>query len=204
MNGSDIDISSFSISASEARKVLLALISDKPDFYYMCTNRFGTGMILYNWNVSKNTIKFKKTKSNINQIESVANSVASQANKMSSTYAKIKFVHDWICKNMTYTLNESISIDGFATGKGLCQSYAHMFHYIMNKLDIDCLSITGNTNGGRHTWNHVKLNGSWYLVDVCLDDPSSSYHYQYFLKGQDSLLNRSTMNSFPALCYSDY
>lgn len=209
MNSSTIDISKLkntigSLSTLEIRKVLFALINDKPEFYYMFTSRVGVGRIVYNWSISTTTVKQRIPKSNMIEIENIANSVALQANKYSNDYNKIIYVHNWICNNMTYSISGSISIDGFTTGSGLCQSYAHMFQYIMNKLNIDCLSITGTAKGGRHTWNHVKLNNNWYLVDTCWDDSSDSYHYNYFLKGKSALTNRSTSYSFPALSSSDY
>ena len=42
----------------------------------------------------------------------------------------------------------------------------------------------GIGNGGGHAWNKVKVDGSWYNIDLTWDDPVSSrpiLSYDYFL-----------------------
>ena len=104
---------------------------------------------------------------------------------------------------MEYILYDTVSLDGFLTGKGQCQTYSQMFLYIMNKLDINCMYVNGSFSGQNHGWNHVQLNGKWYVVDISMDD---SYYekYNFFLTGKNSISDRSPAISFPSLSNSDY
>lgn len=63
--------------------------------------------------------------------------------------------------------------------KTICTGYAYLIKEMANLVDIDCEIVDGysrNTtrNVGKidipnHSWNAVKLNSKWYLVDATLD-----------------------------------
>ena len=140
----------------------------------------------------------------LNKVESVANSIISEAK--GSTYAKVKYVHDWIVDNVEYD-NEGLenhdNIYGtFINRKVVCEGYAEAFKYLLDKLNIPCVLVYGDGydssgNIEAHAWNYVKMDdGKWYAVDTTWDDPiyiggsgifaSSSRKYEYFLKGSNS------------------
>ena len=195
-----------SLTKSEINKVFMALIEDKPEFHYICTRKIGSNIRIYNWSITSNYIKFtfkdKKMREELASINSTANTVIKNAKRQTSTYQKIKYVHDWLCNNLTYKVNGA-GIEGFILKKGQCFTYSQMFQYIMNQLDIDCIHIEGLARNSRlygsHTWNQVYVNGQWYLIDVCWDDPETGFHYKYFLRGQDELNNRIINNKYPKL-----
>ena len=56
---------------------------------------------------------------------------------------------------------------GESSSEGLALAYVEMCH----QLDIDCRIVYGQYGGASHCWNIVKLDGSWYHVDVsrCYD-----------------------------------
>ena len=207
IDGNTIDLkyflTNYKITTSEVFKTINALEFDHPEFYYIISQN--TYYISYS--ASTLNLHFKNIssslKNNLNRIDSIVNSIVIEANKKSNDYQKIKYVHDYIYSNMSYELSQALSIDGFITKKGQCQTYAFMFKYVMNKLGIDCVYVHGFLpDGGGHAWNHVKLNGNWYMIDVCWDDCLSSY--EYFLKGK-SVLNGRTINcNAPTLCNTNY
>lgn len=114
---------------------------------------------------------------------------------------KIKAVHDWLVKNVSYDYDNyvlrtipdrSYGMEGaILYGKAVCQGYAEAFSYFMDVLGIECEVVTGTANNGNglwigHAWNKVRLNGSWYYVDVTWDDPvpdrgADVYWYKYYL-----------------------
>ena len=78
----------------------------------------------------------------------------------------------------------------------VCEGYARLFKYILDKMQIPCVIVTGeatNSTGKTelHAWNYVMLEEKWYAVDVTWDDPliengrtlNNENRYQYFLKG---------------------
>ncbi len=114
-------------------------------------------------------------------------------------YQKTKMVHDWLINYMTYDSqsNNRASVYGaFIEKKGVCESYARTYKYILDELGIENILVTGvatNSKGETedHMWNYVKLDGKWYAVDATWDDPiiigggiaTEETKYRYFLKG---------------------
>lgn len=147
-----------------------------------------------------------------------------------STYEKIKQVHNWLIDNVEYDSNaeEPYSISGALTeGKAVCEGYARSFKYIMDKLQIPCVLVSGTGTNSKgetesHAWNYVQLYGKWYAVDVTWDDPvivgngyiTESIRYKNFLKGRNSFFSNhvedgylsanSQKFTFPELSLEDY
>ena len=147
-------------------------------------------------------------KSELKKINGIVSNVISTAKTKNGDYNKIKYVHDYIVKNMTYKVNIAYSIDGYTVKQGQCMTYAFMYLYALKQLNIPTIYVAGELDtGGLHAWNHVKLNGKWYLVDVTWDDPSDNLRYSYFLKGKNNsnLSGRKTaLSKFPTLSATDY
>jgi|GEM_PF-2010476 transglutaminase-like putative cysteine protease len=56
-------------------------------------------------------------------------------------------------------------------GKGVCDSYSKAFFMLAAKAGLECLIVQGSAEEGSHSWNLVKIGGSWYHLDVTYDDP---------------------------------
>lgn len=95
-----------------------------------------------------------------------------------SDYQKIYEIYHWIQDNTDYDyetyyriINDT-NIDRrdasqsagsvFFDGRAVCAGYADAFYYLANLAGVDCIWV----HGGDHGWNAVKLNGSWYFIDV--------------------------------------
>lgn len=120
-----------------------------------------------------------------------------------SEYEQIKFVHDWLVNSVEYdqTLSKKNNANIYGTLKdkeAICEGYARTFKYILDKLEIPCVLVSGigtdkEGKSERHMWNYVLLEGNWYAVDCTWDDPivtggkqTNKMKYQYFLKGAES------------------
>ena len=135
----------------------------------------------------------------LENIDSVANGIISTLD--GSTYNKIKKVHDWLVDNISYSSsvsgNNSYNIYGAFINKSVvCEGYAESFKYIMDKIGVPCIIVTGTAENSEgtienHEWNYVQIDGKWYAIDVTWDDPiitgggklTSESKYKYFLKG---------------------
>ena len=165
------------------------------------------------------------------QIEQTKNEILSLTTEKSD-FEKIKIVHDYLIDNIEYdttVLEKNIyNIYGaLVSKKCVCEGYAKAFQYLMNELEIENVIVIGtatNSNGEteNHAWNYVKLDDSWYAVDVTWDDPliigggelSDKSRYQYFLKGSSTFnQNHVEANTFteggqsftyPTLSEKDY
>ena len=118
-----------------------------------------------------------------------------------SDYEKVKAIHDYICKNVSYDYehlgNPSYKTQYTAYGalidhKAVCQGYAMLFYRMCLEAGIDARIISGIADNGddtgAHAWNIVRLGGKYYYVDVTWDDPTFEgnpdyYCHNYFLVG---------------------
>ena len=147
--------------------------------------------------------------SDINQIENGIAAIEKikdiiLSNLKGTNYDKILFIHDYLINNIEYDSSYqqvgSYSVYGALIGKKcVCEGYAKAFKYLANAAGFECELMQGtatNSNGKTesHAWNCIKLNGTWYEIDVTWDDPiiigggkvSQSVKYQYFLKGKST------------------
>ncbi len=111
-------------------------------------------------------------------------------------YNTVKYLYDWLINNTEYDKevenNQNIR-SVFLQGKSVCQGYAKAMQYMLQKAGIQCLLVTGFTNGERHGWNLVRVNGSYYYLDPTWGDAS------YASSGTDSI----SQDFVPAINY-DY
>jgi len=141
----------------------------------------------------------------IEKVENIKNNIiASISNE--EIYYKIKNVHDILVDSIEYdtTLNSSNTHNiygALVNGKVVCEGYAKAFKYILNSLNIECILVSGtatNSNGETesHMWNYVKIDNSWYGVDVTWDDPiiiggnnKNNLRHNYFLRGYRTFID---------------
>ena len=112
----------------------------------------------------------------------------------STDYEKILWTHNFICDTVSYdTVHkhtpgsghiQSTAYSALYYHTALCQGYAVLCYRLLKELGVDNRIVTGTaTVSGeqqRHAWNIVKLDGSYYNLDVTMDDVDSAY--DYFLK----------------------
>ncbi len=153
----------------------------------------------YHFTISSVTVKprintnayadMNKVKQDYNDMAAVVDSVEI---KGATRYEKVKFIHDFICKRVEYdekfeipTAHEPTSV--FLTPyKTVCEGYSESFKILCDKAGIPCVIAVGNSNGGGHAWNYVKMeDGKWYGVDCTFDDQGDIL-YDYFLVGTAS------------------
>lgn len=79
-------------------------------------------------------------------------------------------------------------------GKGVCQSYAYLYQYLMAKNGVKC--YTAISDSLNHAWNIVGIGDSYYHVDVTWDDPVPDLHgsvrHDYFLISDSTLYGMSS------------
>ncbi len=122
-----------------------------------------------------------------------------------SEYEKIQAVHDWIICNTQYDYDNylantipdrSYNLEGPVLYRiGVCSGYADTFAYFMKVLGFKCdcvsgVAFSGLGDAGDHAWNRVLLNGNYYYIDCCWDDPvciggGDMLNYEYFMKTYD-------------------
>lgn len=119
-------------------------------------------------------------------------------------YNTVKYLYEWLINNTEYdkTVENNQNICSvFLQGKSVCQGYAKAMQYMLQQAGIQCLLVTGLTNGERHGWNLVRVNGNYYYLDptwgdasytsIGTDSASQAYvpsiNYDYFLVTTDEI-----------------
>jgi hypothetical protein len=68
-------------------------------------------------------------------------------------------------------------------GRAVCDGFSKAFLLAAGEAGLECRFIKGQGNGGPHSWNLVRLNGTWYHLDITFDlvDPPYLLSYGNFL-----------------------
>ena len=112
----------------------------------------------------------------IHDVELMAEDIATQIRgQTSQPWRQLQLLHDWLVRNIIYDRQENQEMNHAAAalldGTTLCQGYAQAFQLIGLHLGFDVQMVTGESDGIGHAWNLVRLDGTWYHVDVTHDDP---------------------------------
>ncbi|MBP3857843.1 MAG: hypothetical protein IK990_19745 [Ruminiclostridium sp.] len=99
------------------------------------------------------------------QISNVTSSWMSEINAASGDFAKEEVIYTKLIEKIVYTHNSPFDQSlaaAIVDGACVCNGYAQSMVYFCNLANIDCIM----TVSSEHAWNLVKLDGSWYTVDV--------------------------------------
>lgn len=105
-----------------------------------------------------------------------------------SEYIKVKTIHDYIIKNLSYdiTVKYNSAYEGLKSNATACQGYANLAYKMLMESGVNCRVITGMADKEPHAWNIVEVKGKWYNIDCTWDDPiggmDQNNSYDYFLK----------------------
>ena len=138
-------------------------------------------------------------------MNAVQDAVALLKNETSgmSQYEKVRAIHDYICKKVTYKNDGTLLVHTAApvfigdSQAFVCEGYAKSMKILCHYLGINCACVSGtakstlNGSAGAHMWNYVQMEDSkWYLVDATWDDSGNitepAVPSRYLLVGKNS------------------
>lgn len=142
---------------------------------YLFENGYTTVYIFFNHNMD--SVKRKEAKEKFN---STVEKILSEAPTDASDYEKELFVNNYLVDNCEYDYkalerkniinNENDAYGALVDKKAVCEGYARAFQLLCNRLGVDCVTVSGTTDGGNHAWNCAMLDNEWYQVDVTWND----------------------------------
>jgi len=131
-----------------------------------------------------------------------------------SELQKLQAAHDFIVLSAEYSKETEGSQYSPYTllteNKGVCQAYALVLYRMLEKLGFEVQYVPGKVGEQLHAWVLVKLNNSWYHIDVTWDDPlpdrKGEVRYNYFLVSDRQLAQDHSWDytSFPAATSEAY
>lgn len=131
---------------------------------------------------------------------------------------KVKQIHDYIVRNVTYKdleapySHESPSV--LLYDVAVCEGIAKAFKYLSDRVKINSFLIVGDAIDGSsqspdisgHAWNIVYVDSIPYHIDVTFDysvSNGTSTRYDYFLLSDSQIRNDHAFNGTPE-CTNDY
>ncbi len=145
-------------------------------------------------------------------VETTVQSILAKA--PNDTYEAVEYFNNWLKEHNTYNHthleNDSyplahtaysafVSNNDEPTGP-VCQGYAYAFKYLCDRAGIECVVVSGTLyqsldEPGPHAWNAVKIDGSWYGIDVTSNDSLGTDEYN-FLVGSTTASHDLTYTTF--------
>lgn len=176
------------------------VLDDHPELFWL------TGSSSYSSNATPNgnTVTFSpkysisKSERNTKQrfIEQATSAILDEL-KYASDYDKVKGVYDFLINRTAYDLNYkgTTLYEFFSDKRGVCEGYAKATQYILLKLGIDTIFVSGYTDESDegHAWNIVKVDGEYYQLDTTWGDPvydngEQRKNYNYYLITTEEIL----------------
>lgn len=144
-------------------------------FRYTQYQRNGkTEMVSFSPNYTMSKKEREKTQL---EIDKKAKAYLKGIDKNASDYKKARYIYKKLIQKVDYNLqskNNQNIISVFLGKETVCQGYANAMQYLLERLNVPCVVVTGRAKGGPHAWNLVKLDGEWYYCDVTWGN--SKYH----------------------------
>ena len=183
------------IESAELYDVFFRLRLDHPEIFWM------TGYKYKYYQDSPNLIFVPEYLFDKNKIREHQRAMSSRVEKLAraakdlSEWEKEKYIHDFICDNVTYDkLKKAYSheiIGPLGHGVGVCEGIAKSVKVLCDALGIWCMiAVCGNNPEKgikyRHTWNIVRIGGTYYHLDATFDntlgksDKVEDIRYDYF------------------------
>lgn len=124
----------------------------------------------------------------INKAEEIAKSITTES---MSDFEKEEAINNYLCENASYneaifeyinedgTISDEVMLENadsfhpygiLVDNKGVCESYSEAFLMIAKNAGLEVVIETGKLDGVNHEWNRVKIDGSWYVLDVTNND----------------------------------
>lgn len=181
-------------------RIFQCVLNDHPEFFYVSGYTYtkysrGEEAVAISFSATYD-MSLEEAKARKQEIEDAAEKILSGIDAEATEYDKVKYVYDTIIKNTDYDLEapDNQNIYSVFVGKvSVCQGYAKAAQYLLNCLGIECTLVQGTVeNGQGHAWNLVKVDDSFYYMDVTWGDAS----YQMSDEEMDS-------QQFPEISY-DY
>lgn len=175
-----IDVSDYKLTTDEFRTAYQGLLNSRPEMFYVSggySYYYDDGIITevipnYKYSEAETAVKLELFNRKLGEI-------VSYANKASTTVGKLLLASDYICVNYEYdepARDIHSPEEMFETGRGVCQAYTLVYIAVCNELGVT--STTATSDAMNHIWNVVKLDGSWYHVDVTWNDPIMDMPYR--------------------------
>lgn len=158
----------------ELEKVYMAVRSDYCEFFWtdsyeyeLYSNSQNEPVKLYFKPVYNCTEAEQKQRQQ--QIETEAERMLKNLPENASDYEKVAYVYRTLIQETSYSAdaeNNQNIVSTFLSHETVCQGYAYGAQYLLAKIGIPCITVSGTSEGENHSWNLIQMDGDYYYMDV--------------------------------------
>lgn len=162
--------------------VIDAFFADHPEVFYLDSKyQINTSHMVTGTRVGLTLNYSVKDKTELDsQIAMIESKISEYISKVTAEaeFNKELQLHDLLGNNVTYreyTTIEEIPEEchtiygAFVDNSAVCDGFTKAMQILLDKQDIESILVTGKLENEAHAWNMVKINESWYHLDLTSD-----------------------------------
>lgn len=187
------DLASFQIPKDDMSQIYFETLNKNPKYFYV-SGRFSMSIDQTTNSISRVNITYNITdpeeiQTKKAEYEAAVSKIIANAQDSWSDAEKALYINDYLARNCSYdnSLQNHSAYDALVTQSAVCEGYALAFLELSQRLELQCEMVSSEQLN--HAWNLVKIDDSYYHVDVTWNDPvedriGRAMHH-YFLKSTD-------------------
>lgn len=181
------DLSAYQIPVADFREIYVETLNKNPRYFYVSgqwsysLDGNGVREVFINYGMSPSEAKTMRDAYDRAVAVAVRGAQASW-----SDMEKALYINDYLARNCEYdgSFQKYTAYDALVGRTAVCQGYALAFLELAQQLGLSCEMVSSASIN--HAWNMVKLDGSYYNVDVTWNDPVTDQLgracHAYFMK----------------------
>lgn len=189
----EIDVSLYHLPSDDLKNVMAQIIYSHPELFYVSSSySYASGADGVVRSIAPAYLYDAAAVAVMNvAYQKCVAEIAAGVDPTWGDFDKALYLHDYFIKNYTYDYTYTIrdAYTFFTEKTGVCQAYMLALIAAGNAVGLEVLPVTSNEM--LHAWNLVKVEGSWYHVDLTWDDSSANpaaVSYRYFLQSDAGLV----------------
>jgi len=179
--------SSYGLTKDEMKRVAWIFWYNNPQYYFL-SNSLWSNSSAVGFGIYPAFGDSADRAAATERVKSQVDTWQAQIDACSTDAEKVKLIHDLIIQKVEY--NKAIYEDDFdentqytqsaysvfCTDLTVCAGYSQAFGMMCNGSGIDAIMVSSPG----HQWNKVRIDDSWYNMDLTWDDQKGTVYYSYF------------------------
>ena len=200
-----IDLEDFQIPTSEIKTLYEQVINDHPELFYV-SGGFRYFYITTSMLVTSVEPSYLEglPEDAWTRMEEAVDRALAQVEPGMSEAEKALVLHDYLMNTVAYNWQTATtgivsdqavytSYGALVNGDAVCEGYALAYQQLLKLVGLDSVKVSSKAMN--HAWNLVKVDGTWYHVDVTWDDPVPNVEgggrHIYFLRSDAGIQEES-------------
>lgn len=194
-----------------------SFLKDNPQFFfldrtYRLEGHQEGGEAVYDALLLQFTLSKSDRQTAIQHLNNAVDDILNDCPDTQDEYIIEKYFHDYLIASCTYD-DEAANADAethenaysaygaLVDGRAVCEGYAKAMQLLLQKKAIPATVVMGYSaeDWESHMWNLVRINGSYYYLDVTWDDNGTIPQYTYFNMTTDTMQRTHKPDDNPLL-----